>query len=232
MLRLRKLFFVGLSVCLAAFPRARSQTLQGGQPAAQTGSHKAAKRGDVRGALATGAISKDSVLSFEPGIGWHLVPMGKLSVSETPSDSIPGRVEPSAESRLNTDYTKSSGVSSQLMRQPIPIRPRGTHLSSGARADVSSGRIADLESHAYISPIKLRIMIRNAPDLETRIKLQELQEKLVNKSHIFMGSSKGSPGSKGQPKGPNGDRAHSSSLSGDHDRTTDGLRILSSRTYP
>jgi hypothetical protein len=40
--------------------------------------------------------------------------------------------------------------------------------------------IQEFGKHAYVSPIKLRRMMRNANDLEMRIKLRELSRSLTN----------------------------------------------------
>lgn len=45
----------------------------------------------------------------------------------------------------------------------------------------SSDSVEELERRSYISPAKLRRMIRDAPDLETRIKLRKLSEKQASK---------------------------------------------------
>jgi hypothetical protein len=46
-----------------------------------------------------------------------------------------------------------------------------------------SDQTADRAFHAYLSSVKLRRLIRNAPDLRARIKLQQLQTDLADASH-------------------------------------------------
>ena len=53
---------------------------------------------------------------------------------------------------------------------PVP-----TYSASEAGPDEHSDQVGDRAFHAYISPIKLRRLIRNAPDFRTRMKLQQLQ---------------------------------------------------------
>jgi hypothetical protein len=75
-------------------------------------------------------------------------------------------------------------------------------------------------------------MLRNAPDLQTRIKLQKLQDSLLNKSQISLGNSKGKNSTNGQTKSQHGNRAYFPSLSDGRDHTSGSTRSLSSHTYP
>jgi hypothetical protein len=58
----------------------------------------------------------------------------------------------------------------------------GIHPSAGSRSGWLVDAARTRGSHAYISSIKLRRMIRSAPDIETRMKLRELQTKLEEHS--------------------------------------------------
>jgi hypothetical protein len=58
------------------------------------------------------------------------------------------------------------------------------HFSHGTGPSSSESSVQEFESHAYVSPIKLRKMMRSAPDLETRLKLRKLSEDQKRKSGI------------------------------------------------
>jgi hypothetical protein len=56
------------------------------------------------------------------------------------------------------------------------------HFSQGTEPNPSADSVQEFEAHAYVSPIKLRTMMRSAPDLETRLKLQRLSEEQKKRS--------------------------------------------------
>ena len=115
----------------------------------------------------------------------------------------------------------------------LGLKPSGsTYLTSGSEPGISSNPVNDLKSHAYISSIVLRRMMRTAPDLQTRIKLQELQNKLSNKSYISATSSKGNQAAKGHLNTHHDKATYSSPMSGDHSPATDRIIALSSHTQP
>ena len=63
----------------------------------------------------------------------------------------------------------------------MPSAP--THFASEAGPDEHSDLVGERAFHAYISSIKLRRLIRNAPDFRTRMKLQQLQNNPATKLH-------------------------------------------------
>ena len=58
---------------------------------------------------------------------------------------------------------------------PVGIANRPAYLASEAESDAHPDHAGARAFHAYTSSIKLRRLIRNAPDFPTRIKLQQLQ---------------------------------------------------------
>jgi hypothetical protein len=126
----------------------------------------------------------------------------------------------------------SSATSQRLIMGLTTMPSGGTHVSAGTRSGVSATQVNSLKTHAYVSSIELRRMIRNAPDLQTRIKLQELQDRLAKQSHIPTGDSTENKATKEQLKNQRGNRAHSSRKSGNNDHVTDITRVPSSHTYP
>ncbi len=75
------------------------------------------------------------------------------------------------------------------MRSAGPVKPgdaasrhasspltRPSYLASAAESDARANQVGALPFRAYISSIKLRRLIRNAPNFQTRIKLQQLQD--------------------------------------------------------
>jgi hypothetical protein len=67
----------------------------------------------------------------------------------------------------------SAGLNSVRMT-PGAMPSASTHFASEAEPDDYADQLGGRAFHAYISPIKLRRLIRNAPDYRTRKKLQQL----------------------------------------------------------
>jgi hypothetical protein len=126
----------------------------------------------------------------------------------------------------------SSAGSGRRMVPPGSMPSGSTHRASGSEPGVSADQVKDLKSHAYVSSITVRRMMRNASDLQTRIKLQELQSKLSNKTHVSTVSSKGNPARKGRSKDHHVSTADSSPMSDGHGRAAYVARTLSSHSYP
>jgi hypothetical protein len=78
-----------------------------------------------------------------------------------------------------------------------------------------SDQIGDRAFHAYLSSVKLRRLIRNTPDLRTRVKLQQLQTGLSDPAHHA-----GTRAASRTLKGERGNRT-SSRRSHTHDRPQD-----------
>jgi hypothetical protein len=68
----------------------------------------------------------------------------------------------------------SAGLNS-IRIMPGTMPSASTHFASEAEPDEYSDQLDGRAFHAYISPIKLRRLIRNAPDYRTRKKLQQLK---------------------------------------------------------
>jgi hypothetical protein len=287
MIRFQKLLIVGLFVCLAAAQRARCQSIHDLQLTTQTNSGKTAKAGNIRRSENTRAIPKESpLLSFQPGIGWRRVPLGKLSGAGSPGSGNSDKVDAlrsaaganpqsvyaphnTAKQELapelamedvttgnhaktesfahstsvnlgslaalpgNTLFSPAMGAASGRRRMAMTSVPSDSqHLSAGTEPGVSSGPVRDLQSHAYISSILLRRMIRTAPDLQTRIKLQELQNKLSNQSHTAKVNSRGNQATKMQSTIHHDRANYSSSMRGGHRSAGDSTMALSSNTHP
>ena len=71
-----------------------------------------------------------------------------------------------------------SGVTTPSAIPPVPTYAGSEAEQPNARADQVNLRAF----HAYVSPIKLRRLIRNAPDYRTRIKLQQLENNPATQS--------------------------------------------------
>jgi hypothetical protein len=72
----------------------------------------------------------------------------------------------------------SSAASTQLKMGLNSGLPDSGHFSQGTGLSPFENSIQAFEGRAYVSPIKLREMMRSAPDLETRLKLRRLSRKL------------------------------------------------------
>ena len=108
--------------------------------------------------------------------------------------------------------------------------PAPTYIASDAEPDVRADQVNVRAFHAYVSSIKLRRLIRNAPDFRTRIKLQQLQNNPATHSHkarvgIAAGTAARRP--------LHGERANrtSSRRSDTHGRPRDDPRTLLSGAY-
>ncbi len=59
------------------------------------------------------------------------------------------------------------------------------HLTHGFSQNLPIDSVPEFEGRAYVSPIKLRRIMRNAPDMETRFKLRRLNEKQKEESNKY-----------------------------------------------
>ena len=84
--------------------------------------------------------------------------------------------------RANSALNPASGLASSRLKMGLsPIPYSAMSFSQRAGSGDSLQAVQELRTHAYISTIELRRMMRNAPDLETRLKLQELNDELKKK---------------------------------------------------
>lgn len=123
--------------------------------------------GNMAGAIARSAAVKNIVASEQ----------SQSANSNRPSDASFG-----VEDWLNADTLlnpASSSASTRLMVGLASSLSTSKHFIQGAEGSYS---IQEFETHSYVSPIKLRRMMRSAPDLETRLKLRRLTEKVEKKS--------------------------------------------------
>jgi hypothetical protein len=141
---------------------------------------------------------ESSPLCFQPGVGWQTVPQvpsASSGHSETKASApaIAG-AHPLGTSQGVSGQCGSSPASSvtvEVLKPGTPVGSRSTmkpishsavSLSQVGGSGDSADAVRAFGNHAYISPIKLRRMMRNAPDLETRIKLQELSSRVSGKA--------------------------------------------------
>jgi hypothetical protein len=94
------------------------------------------------------------------------------------SQGISGQCGSSPASTVSVEELKPGNpVSSRSATKPVPHS--AVSLSQVAGSGDSADAVRTFGNHAYISPIKLRRMMRNASDLETRLKLQQLSNKAL-----------------------------------------------------
>jgi len=86
--------------------------------------------------------------------------------------------------RVNSPYhaNGSAGLEPAGM-MPSAIPPTPNYFAPKAEPDAHPDQVDVRAFHAYISSIKLRRLIRNAPDFRTRIKLQQLQNNPATQLH-------------------------------------------------
>lgn len=135
--------------------------------------------------------------------------------------------------QANSVLNPASSAASQHLLMGLTTMPTGgAHPSPGARSGVSAAQINSLKTHAYVSSIELRRMMRNASDLQTRIKLQELQDRLAKQSHNPARSSTKNKAAKEQSKNQHRNTDHSSRNPSNNNNATDIAKALSSHNYP
>jgi hypothetical protein len=173
---------------------------------------------------------ESSPLCFQPRVGWQTVPQapsasGGHSVTKAGAPGVAGAHPlgtsqggsgqcgglPASSVRLE-ELKPGSQVSSQSTTKSVS---HSASLSQVAGSVDSADAVQAFGNHAYISPIKLRRMMRNAPDLETKIKLEELSGRVADKAVHSSGNDR--PGK--QREG-----MHRSSMS-----STRGRKVGSSR---
>ena len=138
---------------------------------------------------------ESSTLCFQPGVGWQRVPDAAGASAGHPkekaaspgiagahpfgtSQGISGQCGGLSKSSIAVEESKpASAVSSPSTTKPVSHS--AVSLSPVAGSGNSEDAVQAFGKHAYISPIKLRRMMRNAPDLETRLKLQELNSRVA-----------------------------------------------------
>jgi hypothetical protein len=108
---------------------------------------------------------------------------------------------------------------------PSAMPPNPTYFASEAEPDVRSDQASVRAFHAYISSIKLRRLIRNAPDFRTRIKLQQLQNNPAAQLHKARVVTKTGAADWRPLQGESANRT-SSRRSDTHDRPRDNSRTL------
>jgi hypothetical protein len=123
--------------------------------------------------------------------------------------------------------TKPGMVTSRHAHSPLPVP---TNFASEAELDGHPDQAGVRNFHAYISSIKLRRLIRNAPDFRTRITLQQLQNNPANQLHKAKVVSKTGALARRPLQGEPANRT-SSSRSNTHDRPREKPRTLFSGAY-
>jgi hypothetical protein len=108
---------------------------------------------------------------------------------------------------------------------PVGIAARPAYFPSEAESDAHPGQVGARAFHAYTSSIKLRRLLRNAPDFRTRIKLQQLQNNpQLHRAGTTPKTGAAAPGSRQRGRA----NQTSSRRPDAHDRSRDNPRKLSS----
>lgn len=104
---------------------------------------------------------------------------GSMKLGAVNSFQVSSPLHPNESAGLNPTRTTPSA------QPPVP-----THFASQAGPDEYSDLVGERAFHPYISSIKLRRLIRNAPDFRTRMKLQQLQNDSATRLHHERGDPK------------------------------------------
>lgn len=142
----------------------------------------------VRGYPATGSRARPRGLAscpsvFDNGMGAPLAPSGVADGNDTDRqrrgsltsrDSREGLpLEPASIALEGADSQRLPGSGGP----PLLVGPSGVGLKGTGTANPAAP-ITAFQHDAYISPIKMRQLIRNAPDIETRLKLRQIQTRV------------------------------------------------------
>ena len=85
---------------------------------------------------------------------------------------------------VNPPYHAHGSAGLEAVRMmPSAMPPAPTYFASETESNARSDQVGVRAFHAYTSSIKLRNLMRNAPDFRTRIKLQQLQNNLATQPH-------------------------------------------------
>lgn len=106
-------------------------------------------------------------------------------------------------------HPNSSGRLNSMGITPSAMPSAPLLFTSEAGSDEHSDQGGERAFHAYISPIKLRKLIRNAPDFRTRMKLEQLQKNPAPQLHHAGVDTKAGQGSR---KPLRGERVGTTSL--------------------
>jgi hypothetical protein len=115
-----------------------------------------------------GGVESLAILNPNPAIQ----SAGSAKPGALPSFRANPSLHPSGRAGLNSTAMTPSAMPSAL-----------TYSSGEAGPDKHSNQMGERAFHAYTSPIKLRRLIRSAPDFRTRMKLQQLENSQAPKSH-------------------------------------------------
>jgi hypothetical protein len=144
-----------------------------------------------------------------------------------------GSTKPSTVTSLHVNspyYANGSAGLEPVGMMPSALPPTPTYFASEAEPDARSDQVGVRAFHAYISSIKLRRLIRNAPDFRTRIKLQQLQNNPATQLHKARVGTKTGAAARRPLHGEHANRTPSR-RSDTHDRPRDNPRTLHSGAY-
>jgi hypothetical protein len=132
---------------------------------------------------------------------------------------------------VNSPYRPNGSAGPERVRtQPSAMPPNSTYFALEDEPDARSDQASVRAFHAYTSSIKLRRLIRNAPDFRTRIKLQQLQNNPATQLHKARVVTKTGAAARRPLQGETANRT-SSRRSDTHDRPRDNPRTLLSGAY-
>ncbi len=133
--------------------------------------------------------------------------------------------------QANSVLHPASSAANQRLTMGLTSMPTsGTHVSTGSWSGVSEAQINDLKGHAYVSSLELRRMMRSAPDLETRIKLREIQKRVAKKSPVSTVTSTKDKGMRQPQKQRDHNRPYFSPIPSKSAHGTDSARTAHSHT--
>jgi hypothetical protein len=127
----------------------------------------------------------------------------------------------------SAESTKPITPASRAVNSPSSFP---TYFAREAESDARSDQDRVHAFHAYTSSIKLRRLIRNAPDFRTRIKLQQLQNNPATPLHKATTSAKTRGAARTARRGERPNRLSSRRLAS-HDRPRNNPRALLSGAY-
>jgi len=171
--------------------------------------------------------------SMTPGAAMNEMTMGKESQARMSVRSTNMNAGAQNWLQANSALNPASSTASRRLMMGLTTMPTGgTHVAERTGSGLAAAQTNRLKTHVFVSSIELRRMMRQAPDLQTRIELQELQDRLAKQSHIPTEVSKKRKAANEQGKNQHGNRLHPSRRLRNSDFATNMTKALTSHTYP
>lgn len=174
-----------------------------------------------------------SANGFAPEISFDHATAGSYAQSIASAHTIDMHAVAQSWQHGNSQLNPAGGDAFQSLTRSLGSASTGsTRSASQAESEAAPDRLNVFKNRAYVSSIEIRRMMRQAPDLMTRIRLQELQGRLAGSARTSNRRSTADKATEERPRDRSGLASHSSGISGNGNRTAPTSRGVSSYAYP